>query len=79
MGEIVADRLPFGALLERVIALDAERDASFSAGEATAGVDVNLPLLIAALDASIGRNARLQASPGESPLPRKSLSFQCEY
>jgi len=40
MGEIVAGRLQFGALLERVIALDAERDASFSVGEATAGVDV---------------------------------------
>jgi hypothetical protein len=33
MGEIVAGRLPFGALLERVIALDAERDASLGVVE----------------------------------------------
>jgi hypothetical protein len=33
MGEIVAGRLQFGALLERVIALDAERDASLSGVE----------------------------------------------
>jgi hypothetical protein len=33
MGEIVAGRLPFGTLLKRVSALDAERDVSFSAVE----------------------------------------------
>jgi len=31
------------------------------------GVDVNLPLQIATLDASIGRRADLQGSPREGP------------
>ena len=43
----------------------------------TAGVDVNLPFQIAALDASIGRIARLRGSPREGPESGRKPSFRC--
>ena len=44
----------------------------------TAGVDVNLPLQIATLDASIGRKVRLQGSPREGPEVRAKAAVHCE-
>jgi hypothetical protein len=46
--------------------------------ERTATIDVNLPLQIAALDASIGREARLQRSPRKGPGSGRKPSFNCE-
>jgi hypothetical protein len=43
-----------------------------------ARIDANLPLQIAALDASIGRKARLHASPREGPESGRKPALQCE-
>jgi hypothetical protein len=42
-----------------------------------AGVDVKLPLQIAALDASIGRKARLQESARKGPESAPKPPFHC--
>src|SRR5580700_4845933 len=56
------------------MALDAERELT----QWTAGIDVNLPLQIATLDASIGRRPGLQGSPREGPESAPKPPFHCE-
>ena len=51
---------------------------AFEPFEATSRADVKHPLRIAALDASIGRKARLQRPPRERPQSAPKPTFYCD-
>ena len=53
-------------------------NVAYLRAEATSRIDVKHPLRIVALDASIGRKLRMQASPRQGPESAGKPSFHCE-